>query len=307
MLWVLLACADGGYTSGASEPITVNGAEFIEGDLPSNDGRTIPEVLYSASVGYVVTQGMGNIKYSGLASTDAYSVAVSFPTVGTGYWVVPAGAPDVTQESNLSFSMVLNFSEEVPPGLQSLDFVAFDADGHVGPLYESTICVLSDISDGSFAECDPETTPQNAIISLSWDTPVDLDLVAVTPEGKVVSWKNPTTLTGDGTLDGDAIDDPTTGELSRDSNANCVIDGIQVESLIFPGEPPAGDYAFYASLPYNCGESYVNWDLSLYRRTDADDGTHPVEQTDLAKGELLGSQADGGVSYGTYITTLTLP
>ena len=121
MLWVLLACADGGYTSGASEPITVNGAEFIEGDLPSNDGRTIPEVLYSASVGYVVTQGMGNIKYSGLASTDAYSVAVSFPTVGTGYWVVPAGAPDVTQESNLSFSMVLNFSEEVPPGLQSLD------------------------------------------------------------------------------------------------------------------------------------------------------------------------------------------
>jgi hypothetical protein len=307
LLLSLLAC-DGTYVSGASEPIVVRQGTFHEGELPVDEAATSPTVVYAAGVGYVLTQGQGNIGYSGLASPEAYSVAVTFPSVSTGYWVVPVAGPDVTSNNDLIFKMTVDFKREVPYGLQSLQFVALDGEGNPGPRYESTVCVLPDVANGNFAACDESVTPANAVISLSWDTSVDLDLVAVAPNGKVVSWKSPTTVIADGTIPSEEINAETTGELSRDSNANCEIDNINLESIVFPGEPPAGEYALYASLPAACEASYVNYALALYRRVDAADGTHPVERTELATGTLLAAQAgDGAATLGTYLTTLTLP
>ncbi len=308
MMWALLACTATGWSTGASEAIQVRDATFVEGDLPVDDAGVSPSVVYAAGANFVITQGSGSIVYKGLASPDAYTVALAAKDFGGGYWVLPVDGPDVTQDNDLIFSMTLDFLAEVPYGLQTLSFVAIDGEGHPGPEYDSSICVLPDYAAGSLAACSDEITPANAVVSLRWDTNVDLDLIVVAPNGKVVASDSPTT----GLLDGssvprDVVNAATTGTLSRDSNSGCVIDGIRMESLIFPGEPPAGDYQFYADLRANCDESYVNFSLDEYRRTDADDGTHPVVTTRLGTGELVASQADGGSGLGTYLTTLTLP
>jgi hypothetical protein len=264
--------------------------------------------VYAAGAGYVVTQGQGNITYKGLATPDAYTVAVAAKDINSGYWVVPLDGPDATQDNDLILSMTIDFLAEVPYGLQTLSFVAIDGDGHPGPQYDTPVCVLPDYAESSLAACADEITPASAVVSLSWDTDVDLDLIVITPSGKIVSWDAPTTGAVEGdSVPRDVVRDETTGQLSRDSNANCAIDGIRLESLIFPGEPPAGDYQVYADLNAACGQSYVNFSLDEHRRTDADDGTHPVVSTPLGTGELVAAQQDGGASLGTYLTTVTLP
>jgi hypothetical protein len=304
----IAACDADPYASGAGEPIQVREGTFRPGALPIDPDADSPLVINAGGVGAIVTQGQASLPYSGLASKDAFSIGVAFPGIGTGYWVVPVGGPDVTQDSNLLFGLTIDFTVEVPHGLQTLQFVALDGRGRPGPVYETTVCVLPETAYGSLAACDPATPPQSAVLSLSWDTQVDLDLIVIAPNGKLVSSKLPTTALVDaGTpVPSEVLADPTTGRLSRDSNAGCHIDGIRLESLVFPGEPPAGEYQVYASLAAACGQPSVLFDLALLERIDAADGTFPVERTALAGGQLLALHANGS-TLGTYLTTVILP
>ncbi|MEQ1503101.1 MAG: hypothetical protein ABMB14_12765 [Myxococcota bacterium] len=306
-LALAVGCDDGDLASGASEPIRVREGTFHRGPLPVDDDAPSPSIVNAGGVGAIGTQGQASLAYTGIASKDAFSVAVAFPTLGSGFWVVPVGGPDPTQDRNLGFQLTLDLSPEVPYGLQTLSFVAIDGHDAPGPSYDTQLCVLPDVANGNLAACDPAVTPLNAVLSLSWDTDVDLDLVVVTPEGKIVSAKQPATPVATGTIPREVVSDPTTGKLSRDSNANCAIDGIRLESLVFPGEPPAGDYTLYASLRSACGQASTRWSAALHRRVDAEDGTHPVETTALGQGTLLALHADGGASLGTYVTTVSLP
>lgn len=303
MLLLLLACE--GAPSGASEPLTVRDATFFEGELPFNDQATTPTIVYAAAKSFIATQGQGNLHYGGLASPDAYSVAVAFPEVSSGYWVVPVDGPDVTQENKLIFGVTVDFGHDVPYGTGALDFVAIDKNGDAGPKYSSSLCVLPDYADQNLAVCSTEIPPQHTIISLRWDRPVDLDLLVTAPDGKLVGPKTPTTAIdadGDGKLDKSDSD----GVLSRDSNSNCHIDNFNLESLVFANAPLAGDYRLYASLASACGERSVNYQASLYQRVENEDGSWSMTETELPHGTLLAAQADGGASLGTYLTTLSL-
>lgn len=297
LIW--FACTATDVNSGASEPIQVRDGTFFEGELPVDNSTDVPTILYISSVGYLVTQGQANIGYKGLASTEAWSIGLAFPEVGSGYWVVPVGGPDVTQDNNLLFSASVDFTRDVPYGLTALNFVAFDENGDPGPQYDATLCVIPDFADNNYAECEPTLAPQHTILSLSWDTDVDLDLVVVTPSGNVVRSSSPSTQGEE--------EDESVGVLTRDSNSDCSIDSIRLESLVFEEEPPAGDYEVYASLFSACGEPSVHLDLTLFQRVDEGDGTWSTERTDLASGFLLAEQADGGESLGSHLTTLTLP
>lgn len=297
-MWILLGCDSADL--GAGELFRVRDGTFQEGELPVDETALTPTVIYVASVGYVITQGQSNIHYSGLVSADAYSVAVAFPDVSTGYWVVPADGPDVTQDNNLLFGLTVDFGRDVPYGLTSLRYAGLDANSHPGPAYDATLCVLPDFADNNYAACDAETPPQHTILSLSWDTDVDLDLIVVTPAGQIVRAESPSTA-----IDDD--DESNLGVLTRDSNGNCAIDGIRLESLVFEEEPPAGDYQVYASLASACGQPSVAFETTLYQRVEEPDGTWTIARTDLGAGALLGSQATGGATFGTYVTTLTLP
>lgn len=307
LLAVSGGCAEDPYDSGLSEAFQIRDAVFVRGALPEDDTRETPSVVYAASVGYVVTQGQGNIQYTGLVTKDSYAVLVTAQGVSDGYWIVTLDGPDVTQNNDLLFDLTADFTREMPYGLQTLSFVATDENGDPGPRYDSTLCVLPDVSSNNLAACDPDTEPQGALLSLRWDTNVDLDLRVLTPEGKLVSWKAPTTAIADGTIPKEALEDPATGELTRDSNGHCDIDGIRIESLVFPGEPPPGEYELYASLHATCGQSTVHYQASVYRRATTDEGALTLEREDLAGGVLSPVHADGGESLGTFITSVTLP
>lgn len=300
---LLLACQ--GPPSGASEAFQVRDATFVEGDLPADETATEPAITYAAAPGFVATQGRGNLGYSGLASPDAWSVAITFPGVSTGYWVRPVGPEDFTQDGDRTFSFTIDLGRDVPYGLDTIEIVALDGQDRPGPVYASSLCVLPDYADGDYAVCTEGIPPQHTIVSLRWDTAVDLDLKVVTPDGKTVDAKHPTTAI-DADEDGELDEDVVTGTLTRDSNANCDIDGFQLESLVFVDEPPAGTYRVYASLFSACHAAYTTFSASLYQRVDADDGTWTVEETELPHGELLAVQADTD-SLGTFVTSLSLP
>lgn len=305
LVLVLVGCE--GVPPGVDEPIRVRGATFKEGPLPYDDGAATPTIAYAASAGFIISQGQSSIKFSGGASDDAYSVAVGFPDAGDGYWVVPAGAPDPTYAGILLFSLLVDFARDVPYGVHPLALAAIDGEGNPGPRYDASLCILPDYANGNLGSCEESILPQDTILSLSWDAPVDLDLVVVTPDGKTVNPKAPTTANVETPIPSDVLNDPTTGTLSRDSNADCRIDGLNLESLIFPGEPPAGDYLIYADLYSACGQEHVDFALTLHQRVDASDGTWSVDSETLAQGQLLGTQADRGTALGTYLTTLSLP
>lgn len=308
LLTLATACVDR-YDRGYGEPIRVADAEFHPGALPANPGRPTPAILSAATRTLVVTSGQG-VGYSGLASPDAFSIAVALPDLGTGYFVVPVGEPDVTQDGlPLTFSVDLEVGPDVPFGLQTVSFVAIDGAGRGGPRYDATLCVLPDAAHGNLAACDPGVAPPSTTFSLRWDTDVDLDLVVVAPNGKVVSAKAPTTAlpAGTGTLpDPEALADPHTGRITRDSNRDCAIDGIRLESLVFTESPAAGRYFLFASLNRACGQSHVYYDLSLFRREEAGDGSWPVREAHLGAGELLPIDADAGDSFGELVASVLL-
>jgi len=304
----LVGCAGEGFVSGASEPIQVRDGTFRDGPLPFDDAAEEPLVLNVGGIGSVVTQGNGNIAYTGLATPQAWSVAIGFDGLGTGHWVVPVDGPDVTLDDNQLFDFILDFTPEVPPGFQTIQLAAIGPDNAPGPLYETRVCVVTEAASNTLTACDPEAPPPNAVVSLAWNTNVDLDLLVLTPDGKLVTPKAPTTAwTDGGVVPSEDVADPQVGRISRDSNADCRIDGIRVESLVFTDEPPPGEYRFYASLNRTCGEASVSWDLSVTRRVDTGEDTHGITRTALAHGSLLPVHADGGATLGTFITALTLP
>jgi hypothetical protein len=299
---LLVGCAPGDQASGASEPIYVREGTFHPGELPVDPAAVTPAVVYAAGVNYVAGQGQGNVEYTGLATADAYSVAVALVGEGTGYWVVPVDGPDVTQNGNLLFDLTVDVGREVPYGLRELTFVAIGGDGEPGPALASTLCVLPDFADRNFAACDAETAPQHTVLSLRWDTNVDLDLVVVTPDGTVVDPKSPSTQSAD---EAEEEGETSVGVLSRDSNADCAIDGVRLESLVFADAPPAGDYTVYANLHQACGQPSVNFALELHRAVADAEGAWSIDSSVRATGALLGAQTGGGL--GTYLTTLALP
>lgn len=300
------ACSD--YTVGLSEPVRVAGAEFHEGALPVDDDATTPLVTNAGGVGSTVTEGQSGMTFAGLTTTDAWAVAIALDGAGTGYWVLPVGAPDPTAEGQLSFEATASFGREIPIGMQRLVFSAIDVDEQPGPSYGVDVCVLPEYADGNLASCVPEVPPQDTVLSLSFSTDVDLDLVVVTPDGKIVRAKTPTTAPDTGAaIPGTIVNDPTTGRLTRDSNGDCVIDSVRRESLVFVGEPPPGPYDVYASLNAACGQPSVTFDLTLYQRVDHDDGTFTMDRFDLASGQFLAVQADGGESLGTFLGAFELP
>jgi hypothetical protein len=140
------------------------------------------------------------------------------------------------------------------------------------------------------------------VISLSWDAPVDLDLQVVTPSGVVVSPKHVTT-----SANADAGVGAGAGALDRDSDANCVPDGLDREDLVWSKAAPApGLYLAYASLFSACGQPSVRFTLSLYVAEPVDGG-HTLARKLQTSGELLSTDANGGTGLGLYVAAITFP
>jgi len=297
-----------GFDSGAGEPFRVRQGTFFPGAFPEDDQVDEPKVTNASTAGAIVTEGQSSVPLTGLTTTDAWSVALALEGVGSGYWTLPVLAPDVTEGGQLTFVTDLEFTRDVPFGFQKVLVSALDEAGLPGPRFEVSLCVLPETTGTSLWPCAPDIRPQHTVISLAWDTDVDLDLIVTAPNGKVVRAKTPSTPVSEtGPIPNPVIADPTTGLLSRDSNGGCVLDRIRRESLVFQDAPPPGEYTLFASLNATCGQSHVVFRASHYTRRELADGRWAVDEVEIARGQLLPVHADGGATLGTRIGTVTIP
>jgi hypothetical protein len=291
--------------TGIGEPLFVYGAQFYPGRLPGSpppDGGTplSPDVTSILSPYSGFTPGEAGRSMTGDVTDNASSVAVRFRDYGTGYWVFLPGPPDTNAPGSLSWSMTFDLAYNVPPGLTSLRFASLDSAGASGSQYDLPVCVDAVIPD-NYNACNVALAPPAAVLSLAWDTPVDLDLELQTPSGVLINPKHPTTSAS---VDGGV--EPGDGVLDRDSDANCLPDYVNREDIVWKTAPTPGTYLVYADLFSACGQSSVRFTATLYVAQPVDGGSALVQRLQVA-GELLAIDANGGAGLGLYLESFTFP
>lgn len=121
-------------------------------------------------------------------------------------------------------------------------------------------------------------------VSVSWNTPTDVDLHVVDPNGEEIYY-------------GHSFSDATGGELDLDSNAACGIDGVNNENITWTDEddPVRGEYIVRVDYWDSCdivgSTSYV-----VTVRVEGED-------TRTFTGTLSGAGTHGGEGDGVTVTT----
>jgi hypothetical protein len=281
-------------TGSAEEPLHVTykdlkGAvldgQFVPGPIPQ--GSAGPEVQTITSLNPLMIAGTIGKHVTGDVGPGSFSVAVRFDDIGTGYWIVPVGPPDPQVPGALTYDFLYDVARSAPPGRHRMLLSAANGDGTFGPLNEFPVLIKGPRPDG------------HVVVSLTWDTNADLDLVVVTPSGKRVDPKHVNTAA----VDPDAGAVPSdTGQLDRDSNAACMRDEYREEDLVWPagnpdaGVPPVqpepGEYTVNVDEFESCGAPATDFVLGIWV-----DGQQAYSQA----GRLLDVQADEG-GPGLFVT-----
>jgi hypothetical protein len=300
---------------GVSEPYRVAGAQFVRGELPGSpppDGgpSSEPSVATQSAPPRItaimmttsrVVQGQGAKKITGNASSNTDSVAIRLADVGTGYWVIPiTGLPDIANNNQVSWDAPSDFDSSLEPGLHELLAVALDKKGVAGEQFSLSICVDTRVPD-NLNICSPTQLPPRAVISLTWDTNVDLDLQVLSTDGRLIDSKHPTSASADEAI---ALEDQ--GRIDRDSNANCAIDGLRSEDLVWRNTMPEGRYGIYVNMFDACKQPSTRFRIEVYT-AEPTDKNHPDAGEKLKLwyargGELLDISANGGAARGLFVS-----
>jgi hypothetical protein len=197
------------------------------------------------------------------------------------------------------WSATVDFGSDLPPGRHPLAVVAIDGAGHGGSQESAELCVTADIPD-NLSACS-SAAPPALVVSMAWDTPVDLDLRVITPSGKIVDPKHPSTAVA---VNGKV--DPTakgTGIFDTDAFRDCVASGHRRENLVWQAAPAPGRYLIYASLYDACGQASVRFTASLNQPGPAlDGGSQQLTSAFQLSGELLASDANAGATLGLFVS-----
>jgi len=312
----LLACSSEPLTRALEEPIRIPDSQFHEGTLPGLPPLTADDINAGVTPQTPVVSGISLVNalipprepartFSGLASPGSVAVGVRFADLGSGYWVFPTRAADAVNDNALEWRFRAAFGGNLPSGKHQLLFAALDANGHAGNQAGLSLCLLPEIPDNG-SSCDPSQSPPALVVSLGWQAAVDLDLRVVTPSGKVVDSKHPTTAEKgeNGKLDTTA---PGVGVIDYDSFAGCVPDGRRRESLVFQSSPAPGTYLLYVNLYDACGQPGAAFDASVSRAAPGDEpDSLRLEEVIHQAGELQDVHANGGDALGLYVTSFTV-
>lgn len=249
---VLLCGCDAATTDpGLSASFRVAGAQFVRGPMPApGDG---PKVIAFNPSRNAAPQGDTELHLSGAIETSANGVAIGL--VGdTGYWTLPAGLPDVTVPNALTFDVNAALARDAAPGSHTMQVLALSKDGMAGPVASAPL------------EVTPLAMPMGAlVVSLTWDSYVDLDLHVVDPAG-IEIWAGNSTeyqVAPGQPFDPSAARDA--GMLDADSNGACVIDGRDREDVIWARAVPPGKYVVRVDTVSLCGEVSTHWQLEVRR------------------------------------------
>lgn len=249
-----LALAAAGCGGGAADPgleawFRVGGARYVRGAAPAAAGG--PAVLALGSSRSAVPRGDTQLHLTGALALTANAVAL-WADGDTGWWLLPAGPPDVTVPAALSVAVTAAVARDAPLGAHTLLVAALSPQGVAGPAATAALQV------------DPRPGPSGRlVVSLSWDTAADLDLHLLTPSGVEVWARNPNSWQAvpGGLPDPGAWRDG--GLLDLDSNAGCVLDGRDQENVVWASAPPAGHYQVRVDAPSLCGQPAARWTVAV--------------------------------------------
>jgi len=309
------ACAGESGTLGASEPLQVTGGAFKSGALPgsapaaSDDASGMADVLRITTVetnNNVVHPGQADKRITGRASDAGYAIAVRFEELGTGYWVKPLGEADSAYPGELSFRLDLALAADLPLGPQRLVFSVIDGHGRASRQQVLTMCITTRF-DRNLSACDATQKPPAAVISLTWDSDADLDLVVRTPTGELVDARHPSTLTDPGLSDADR-GAQYQGVLYGAASESCGSDATRREDLVWANEVPAGEYEVFVNLFNACGAAATFFNVSATVRSSHDETEYHVSPLgEPVLGQVIAPQANGGRSDGSRITSFEFP
>jgi hypothetical protein len=235
---------------GADALMQVEAAEFVRGALPP-DGAG-PSVESFALTTNKVRIGGVNHPIAGALGPSATAASIALDG-DVGYWIVPAGAPDVQSPLNPTFRATASFSRLLTPGAHSLSVRAVDGAGRLGVATAQPIDAIA--SGGSSGQL---------VVTLTWDTESDLDLHVVDPTGVEIYKGNINSYAPPGP--GQPAD-PTAWErgglLDVDSNAACVIDGLRAEHVTWKSAPPSGHYVVRVDTFSLCAAADAHWTVAV--------------------------------------------
>ena len=168
-----LGCGGEPLGTGLEEPFRVEDAQFHAGALPGLPPLTVADLGAGAQpvapyptppevAGRLVSPLDVGFNVSGRASPDAYAVGFALAGLGSGYWLIPVGAPDPTNADELLWRAAIDFGASLPPGLSRLLVAAFDASGTSGTQRELELCVRAPTAD-NLNVCDPTSAPMRRI------------------------------------------------------------------------------------------------------------------------------------------------
>jgi hypothetical protein len=246
----LLAAALAGCGGAALDPglgawLRVSGAQYVPGAVsPTAFG---PQVLALNVSRSAAARGDSALHVSGSLAPTANAVALWLEG-DRGFWLLPAGLPDVTIPDALSFAVTVALARDAPLGPRQLQVAALSGQAVAGPVSAAALEVLAV----------PEPTG-TLVVSLAWDTDADLDLHVVDGNGVEIWARNPNSwlpVAG-------APPDPNAwkqgGLLDADSNARCVIDGRDQENVVWQATPPSGHYLVRVDTFSLCGQAGARW------------------------------------------------
>lgn len=299
---LMAACDSESGESGLDEPLQVSGGAFRHGALPGaaprSDGDDTDSLRLTTieTNNTVIHPGQAGKRISGRVTDDGYSVALRLEGLGSGYWIKTLGEEDSAYPGELEFGVALELAGDLPLGPRRLLFSVIDAEGHAGRQQALPLCVTSQY-DRALNACDDTQQPPAAIISLTWDSSADLDLVVRTPDGDVVDARHPGTQT-----------DPEQQGVLYTDDAACAQSSARREDLVWQREVPSGRYEVSVNAFNACGAAATFFRVSASRRVERDDGTYGFEPLgDYALGQLLEVQANGGQGEGLAVTSFEFP
>lgn len=236
------ACDSASPLSSVTSLLRVEGAQAVTGPPPVDAAG--PGVGGISLLSATVWPGQQRKPLAG--TLDAGATAVSVYLLGDrGHYILPAGPPDVTAPELPTFAAALSFSPELAPGPRALQVQATDSEGRYGVPVLQSLAVAGD-----------PLPPGALVFTLRWERAADLDLHVEEPGGaEIWARRKGATMTPVGSPDASA------GYLDVDSNAQCVLDGRQRESVIYPSAVPAGRYRVRVDTFSLCGQATAYWQV----------------------------------------------
>ncbi len=226
----------------------IAGAQFVAGATPRAQGG--PEVEQIDLLSATIWPGYANKPIQGELGSSATAVVLAL-SEDQGYWVVPAGVPGFAAPDLPTFRAVAAFSQTLSAGQYTLEARAVDVDGHFGPPRRQTLSALP---------IAPSVAAAGALtVTLTWDTESDLDLHVVDPSGTEIFHGARSSVD----LFAPEAAGASYGVLDVDSNAQCMIDGLRQEDVIWADEPPSGHYAVRVDTTSLCDRPNAHWTVRV--------------------------------------------